>query len=286
MAGMTLHSITREDVDSIIGFIKDVVKETGCKGFVIGASGGIDSAVTTKLCADAVGPENVLNIFMPSAATPSADRVLTEGLSKSWGAGYEAIGIQPAIEAFTRAITSDPKDAMSEYQRSMVLEEMASSDARVPLGVGNISARCRMTTLYNRAKTLNYLVAGTTNRSEYMMGYYTKFGDGASDMAPLIGLYKTQVRQAAEIVGVPKEIIEKVPTAGLWEGQTDEEDMGITYHDLDIVLNGITLGFSDDKISKGVKAGMPKISEIRHRVVEMEHKRNAAYSPDIIFNAP
>ena len=285
MAGGMIHSITREDVDTIIDFIRDVVNGTGCNGLVVGASGGLDSAVTTKLCADAIGPENILNIFMPSANTPSEDRILTERLSKRWGTGYEVIGIQAAVGAFTRMIVSDPKAAMSKYQRDTILREEVSSDG-VPVGIGNISARCRMTILYNRARTLNYLVAGTSNRSEYMMGYFTKFGDGASDLAPIIGLYKTQVRQMAEMISVPREVIEKVPTAGLWEGQTDEGEMGITYHDLDIVLNGIAFGLSDSEILKNVKAGTSKILEIRQRVAEMEHKRDATRRPDIIFNEP
>lgn len=263
MASGMLHKITKEDLSDIIDFIRNIVKDTGCKGLVVGTSGGLDSAVVTKLCADAVGAENVLNIFMPSVVTPPADYILTKNLSGLWGTEYKVIDVQPAINTFTG---------------------MLFSNIEAPLEKGNISARCRMVVLYNRAKKLNYLVAGTTNRSEYMMGYFTKFGDGASDVSPIIDLYKTQVWQVAEMIGVPKEIIEKVPTAGLWEGQTDEGEMGITYHDLDIVLNGITSGLPDTEIAKDVKAGISKVSEIRERVAEMEHKRKASYRPDIRFN--
>ena len=143
-----------------------------------------------------------------------------------------------------------------------------------------------MIVLYNRAKKLDYLVVGTSNRSEYLMGYFTKFGDGASDMVPIIDLYKTQVWQIAEIIGVPKEVIEKVPTAGLWEGQTDEEEMGITYRDLDLVLNGITFGQTDEEISSEVGVIVDKISEVREQVGRMEHKRVLASRPDMDFNYP
>jgi len=261
MTGRALHEITKWDVDALIDFIKGVAEDARCKGMVVGASGGLDSAVTAKLCADAVGAENVLNIFMPSAVTPAADHIATEKLSGLWETDHEVIDVQPAIDAFAGML-----------------------DAGEPLEKGNISARCRMLILYNRAKKLNYLVAGTTNRSEYMMGYFTKFGDGASDLSPIIGLYKTQVRQVAEIIGVPKEIIKKIPTAGLWEGQTDEGEMGITYHDLDIILNGITLGLPDDEIAKDVRTGISKISEIRSRAAETEHKRKASCRPDTRFN--
>jgi len=265
MAGEKLHTVTEEDIDSIVRFIKDTVKRTGCKGLAVGASGGLDSAVTTKLCVDAVGGENVLSIFMPAVVTPPSDYILTADLSKKWGTGYKVVDIQPAVAVFTG---------------------MLFSGTETPLEKGNISARCRMMVLYNRAKKTDYLVAGTTNRSEYMMGYFTKFGDGASDIAPMIDLYKTQVWQAAKLIGVPKEIIERVPTAGLWEGQTDESEMGITYRDLDIVLNGIAFGRSDDEISKDVSVGKQKISEVRERVKAMEHKRIQAYRPDIVFNDP
>jgi NAD+ synthase len=265
MVGEKIHDITRKDIDSIIQFIKDVVKKTGCNGLVIGMSGGLDSVVATKLCIDAVGAKNILSIFMPSSSTPTADYISTKELCKSWGTDYKVIDVQPAINTFTG---------------------MLFSKVEAPLERGNITARCRMVVLYNRAKKVNYLVVGTTNRSESMMGYITKFGDGAADIVPMIGLYKTQVWQVAEMIGVPKEVIEKVPTAGLWEGQTDEEEMGITYKDLDMVLNGITFGMSDAEISKNVEAGLQKIAEIRQQVTVMEHKRNPPYRPVISFNGP
>ena len=265
MNGGTLHSIGKEDIDAIIDFIKGVVKDTGCKGIVVGASGGLDSAVTTKLCADAIGPRNVLSLFMPSSVTSQADRILTEDLSRKWGTAYEAICIQPAVDAFTK---------------------MLLSDNRMPLEMGNITARCRMTALYNRAKKADLLVAGTTNRSEYMMGYFTKFGDGSADFVPIIDLYKTQVWQAAEIIGVPREIIEKVPSAGLWEGQTDEDEMGITYCALDVILDGITFGRHDSGIAEDAGVEISKVMEIKGRVSAMAHKRAPPYRPDISFNKP
>jgi NAD+ synthase len=263
MAGQKLHDVTKEDIDSIVSFIRDVVKRTGCKGLIVGASGGLDSAVTTKLCVDAIGAEKVLNIFMPSSVTPPADFALTAELSKKWGTGYKVVDIRQAIN---------------------VLTGMLFSNEEAPLEKGNIAARCRMMVLYNRAKKKDFLVVGTTNRSEYMMGYFTKFGDGASDIAPLVDLYKTQVWQVAKLIGIPKEIIEEVPTAGLGEGQTDEIEMNITYRDLDLVLNGIAFGRSDDDIAKDAGVGISKVSEVRERVTMMSHKRTQAYRPNVKFN--
>ena len=265
MAGRVLHTITKEDTDAIIDFVRNKVKDSGCKGLVVGMSGGLDSAVTTKICAEAIGPQKVLNIFMPSLVTPPADYILTKDLCKAWGTEYKVIDVQPAINTFTG---------------------MLFSNIEAPLEKGNITARCRMIVLYNRAKKMEYLVAGTSNRSENMMGYFTKFGDGASDIVPIINLYKTQVRQAAEILGVPKEIIAKVPSAGLWEGQTDEKEMGITYRDLDLVLNGIAFGMPDKEISNEAGVGMQKISEVRKQVESMKHKRSPAARPDTAFNDP
>jgi NAD+ synthase len=265
MVGRKIHCITKEDIDAIVGFIRGAAKDTGCKGLVVGMSGGLDSAVTTKLCANAIGAENVLNIFMPSVVTPPSDYILTNDLCRSWGTDYKVIDVQPAINTFTG---------------------MLFSNIEAPLEKGNITARCRMVILYNRAKKMDYIVAGTSNRSENMMGYFTKFGDGASDIVPIIDLYKTQVRQAAELLGVPKEIIGKVPTAGLWEGQTDEEEMGITYRDLDLVLNGITFGQSDEEISADVEISRMKVSEVREQVEKMKHKRLPASRPGIGFNDP
>ena len=258
-----LRKVNREDVDSIIGFIRDTVEKAGSDGVVIGLSGGLDSVTITKLCIDAIGPERVLNLFMPSVTTPPEDYVSTMEISKMWGTEYKVVDVQPAVNTFTG---------------------MLFTKVEAPLERGNISARCRMIVLYNRAKKLNYLVVGTSNRSESMMGYFTKFGDGASDIVPLIDVYKTQVWQIAEVIGVPKDVIDRVPTAGLWEGQTDEEEMGITYRDLDLVLDGIAKGLSDEMVSKDSSVPSEKIIEIRERVAAMSHKRMPALRPKIDIN--
>ena len=258
MSEVSIPSITSDDVNELKSFIKSTVTKAGAKGVVIGLSGGIDSAVVTKLCADALGPENVLNVFMPSRGTPPEDYKVTSELSSQWGTEFRVVDVQPAVDALAAVLLSD---------------------AETPLERGNISARCRMIVLYNLAKKRQYLVVGTSNQSEIMMGYFTKFGDGACDMTPLANLYKTEVRQIAALIGVPQPIIDKPPSAGLWEGQTDESDMGIKYEDLDKILHGMEQDRTDSQIA--ADTGLPKetISDIRRQVQSMEHKRLPAIRP-------
>ncbi|MGN0098711.1 MAG: NAD+ synthase [Candidatus Methanomethylophilaceae archaeon] len=258
MAGVKIPNITAEDVESLIGFIRTTVKDAHSDGVVIGLSGGIDSAVVTKLCVEALGPEKVLNVFMPSRVTPADDYKITKEMSSTWGTEYKVVDIQPAVDALAAVLLSGKE---------------------TPLERGNISARCRMIVLYNLAKKRNSLVVGTSNQSELMMGYFTKFGDGACDMTPLANMYKTEVRQIARIIGIPEEVIAKPPSAGLWEGQTDESDMGITYADLDSILYDMEQDRSDAQIA--VDTGLPKdqISHIREQVESMEHKRLPALRP-------
>ena len=258
MSETKIPKITKDDVNLLQSFIKDTVKKTKSKGVVIGLSGGIDSAVVTKLCADALGPENVLNIFMPSRGTPAEDYKTTADLAALWDTEYRVVDVQPAVDALAAVLLSD---------------------AETPLERGNISARCRMAVLYNLAKKRQYLVAGTSNQSEIMMGYFTKFGDGACDMTPLANMYKTEVRQIAAIIGVPQPIIDKPPSAGLWEGQTDESEMGIKYEDLDAILYEMEQDRTDAQIA--ADTGLPKeqVSDIRRQVQLMEHKRMPAFRP-------
>ena len=247
-----LPKVTEKCVEKLTGSIRDAIRGTGCKGAVIGLSGGIDSAVVTKLCVNAIGAENVLCIFMPSRVTIVSDYRITSDLCSDWGFEYKILEIQPAIDSLSAILTS-------------------SDDT--PLDRGNIAARCRMIVLYNLAKKYGRIVLGTSNESEIMMGYFTKFGDGACDIAPLSGMYKTHVRQIAKIIGVPNEIIQRPPTAGLWEGQTDEDDMGITYDTLDMILYSVKLERSDAEISKNTGVSIDKIAEIRKTIEKSEHKR-------------
>lgn len=247
-----IPSITLDDVEELRDFIRTAAKKTGCDGMVIGLSGGLDSAVVTKLTVDAIGADKVLNVFMPSRVTPAEDYKVTADLCRRWGTEYKVVDIQPAVDSLVAILTSNDD---------------------VPLERGNIAARCRMVVLYNQAKKRNYLVMGTSNQSELMMGYFTKFGDGACDITPLANIYKMQVRQIAKMVGVPEDIITKPPTAGLWEGQTDEDEMGVRYCDLDRILYGFEMERTDKEIASFVDLPVEDVVNIRSRVKKAEHKR-------------
>ena len=251
-----LPDITENDVKALTERIRNAVKATGRKGVVIGLSGGIDSAVVAKLCVNALGSKNVMCVFMPSDATPSEDRKTTKELCAGWNAEYVIRDIQPAIDALT-----------------------AAPDMNTPLSVGNMTARCRMAVLYNIANENKRLVAGTTNRSEYMIGYFTKFGDGACDISPLSGHYKTQVRQIAKMLNIPDKIIKKTPSANLWEGQTDEGEIGISYDILDPILYMAEKGRTDKEISDAAGASEEMIISVRRMISVSDHKRRMPIQP-------
>jgi NAD+ synthase len=258
-----LPHVTEDDVRQLEAFIRDNVRRIGCKGVVIGLSGGLDSAVTTKLCVDAIGADKVLNVFMPSRITSAEDYKSTSELCSMWKTEYKVVDVQPAVDALTATLLSD---------------------VEAPLERGNISARCRMIVLYNLAKKRDFVVMGTSNQSEIMTGYFTKFGDGACDITPLANMYKTHVREIAHIIGVPDAIIAKPPTAGLWEGQTDEMEMGITYDDLDVVLYDLELDMTDKEIVSHTGLPAEKVAEVRNLVVKMEHKRLPPIRPGTVLD--
>lgn len=258
-----IPKVTIDDVRYIRTFIKESIRSTNSSGMVIGLSGGIDSAVVTKLAADSIDPSKILNVFMPSRVTPAADYKTTMELSQNWGTEYKIVDIQPAVDALTSVLLSD---------------------VEAPLERGNIAARCRMIVLYNLAKKRNYVVAGTSNQSEIMTGYFTKFGDGACDLTPLANTYKTEVKQMAAMIGIPQDIIDKPPSAGFWEGQTDESEMGISYDNLDAILYNMEMDFDDEEIAKDIDLSPEEVKKIRVLVESMEHKRRLPLRPDPIYD--
>lgn len=232
-------------VETICEFISTQVEQSEATGVVVGLSGGIDSAVVTKLCVEALGPDKVLNVFLPSPTTPRQDLEDVRQMSKDWGTTLLVYDIGQLLKAYHNLIPgSEGKEV-----------------------AGNMMARIRMTVLYANANSDGRLVMGTGNKSELLMGYFTKYGDGGADLLPIGDLYKTEVRELARAIGVPEKIIEKEPSAGLWEGQTDESEMGIAYDDLDLVLSGLEEQMSLDTISR--KTGVPSA------LVEMVAEKNA-----------
>lgn len=197
----------------LVNFLRDEITRTGLTRAVIGLSGGIDSALSCVLVAQALGPENVLAVRMPyrTSAQDSLDHA--QLLIDQLGVRSETLPITDMVEPLLATIPPDNG-----------------------LRRGNVMARARMIVLYDRSAALGGLVVGTSNKTEILLGYSTLFGDSASALNPLGDLYKTQVRQLSAHVGVPQPIIAKPPSADLWPGQTDEAEMGLTYARVDELL--------------------------------------------------
>lgn len=229
--------------DEIAHWIASHVHGAGLSGAVVGLSGGIDSALVSGLCARALGPENVLGIIMP-AHSMQQDAQDAELTANAWGIEYRTIDLSDMYDRF-QALLPDGNQ----------------------LANANLKPRLRMITLYHHANTLNRMVVGTGNRSELMVGYFTKYGDAGVDLLPIASLYKHQVRELAREIGVPQPVIDRPPSAGLWEGQTDEAEMGVSYADLDRILEAMDRGQEIDV--------HPDLWErVEHMVRGSEHKRH------------
>lgn len=203
--------------EKLVLWIRDQVKRANCNGVVLGLSGGVDSSVTAVLCQHAF-PDNVLALLMPcyTINTDTEDALI---IAHKFKIPTMTINLN---ETFDTLLKSFPQSQ--------------TKHATQKISEANIKPRLRMTTLYYFANRFRYLVVGTCNRSEIAVGYSTKYGDSACDIIPLGNLLKYEVRDLARHLGIPDRIINKPPTAGLWEGQTDEGEMGITYDELDQYL--------------------------------------------------
>ena len=231
----------KEKTERITDFIKTTLKKTGFERMVVGVSGGVDSAAVLSLCARAIGVENVLAVKMPygKQETENADLIIDS--LKISSINVFTVDIKPIVDIIKTQINNPNLEIFNSL--NLIRE-------------GNMMARARMMVLYDLAKQYSALVCGTENKSEELLGYYTRFGDEASDMEPIKHLYKTQVYQLAKYLGIPKEIINKKPTAGLWEGQTDYGELGFTYNEADEVLFQV---FEKDASWKELKSQKSKV---------------------------
>ena len=223
----------------IADWMKGRVTAAGSRGIVVGLSGGIDSAVVIGLAEMAV-PGHVVGVMLPCHSDPRDEE---DGLLAAEHFGVPAIRIDlaPAYDKLLLDLRSAIAHLPPE-QRPVAVHDELDPRARVP--VANLKPRLRMTSLYFVANSLNYLVAGTGNRSELTIGYFTKYGDGGVDMLPIGRLLKSEVRAMAKAMNIPQAIIDKPPSAGLWQGQTDESEMGFSYSDLERYLNEGPAGVS------------------------------------------
>lgn len=229
--------------------ISDFIKQYGPKA-VIGLSGGVDSALVAALAVKALGKDNVYGLMMP-ANSQNIDVNYAVSHAGKLGIEYRVIDQLPAIIKACK------------YNNTFFDD---------PLDEGNLKARLRMVHLYAAARKYQGIVLGTGNKSEDMIGYFTKYGDGGVDILPIAQLYKTQVWKLAEEVGVPDEIIKRVPTAGLWAGQTDEGELGVKYYDLDRILLGCELGFDWQRIAEIINLPVKLVDGVFQRIAKNKHK--------------
>jgi len=229
-----------------------VVDEAGAKGVVVGISGGIDSAVVGALCVRALGKGKVMALLMPSDHTPEEDLRDARVLVDSWGIRAEEIG----ISGIAKALTGSAKIEGTKVARA------------------NVEARVRMSILYYYANSLGYLVAGTGDRSEELIGFFTKSGDGAVDFLPIAHLFKSQVRELGAYLGLPREVVEKPASPQLWPGHKASDELPADYDKLDVVLHHL-FDLKAKPAAAAAKAGVPigvveKVLQM-HRMTE--HKR-------------
>ena len=227
--------------DDIAHWMREKLQDAGACGFVVGLSGGVDSATTAALCRRAAGDE-VLGVWMPCHSVPE-DEVFARMAAKALNIELTTVDLCAVYDAF-----------------------LASLPQGTHMARANLKPRLRMSTVYYLAQSKGYLVAGTGNKPELMVGFFTKYGDGGVDLEPLGELHKCEVRALAQALGVPQAIVERTPSPGLWPGQTDEGEMGVTYAEIDAILSAWDRGEEPDQPAESV-------AKVKAMVARSEHKR-------------
>ena len=227
--------------DKLVLWIRDKVLAAGLKGVVVGISGGLDSSVVAVLCHRAFG-QSTLGLLMPCHSSQE-DEQHALAVANKFSIPTKTVVLNAIYDTLLKVLPVDKASATSQVAK------------------GNLKARLRMLTLYFYANQLKYLVVGSGNRSELAVGYFTKHGDGSVDILPLGNLVKSQVKELASFLGIPQEIIDKPPSAGLWPGQTDEGELGLSYDELDRYL---TTGKAPEKIKQKIELIITRSNHKRH----------------------
>ena len=270
MAGLTANTELLRQI--LVGFVRDEVHKVGVRKAVLGLSGGIDSALVVFIAAEALGPENVHAICMPYKSSNPESEAHARLVAQACGVNFSVIPITPMLDAYF-----DMFPDADNMRR------------------GNKMSRERMTILFDHSALLSALVLGTSNKTELLLGYGTLYGDMASALNPIGDLYKTHIWQLSGTMGVPAEVIEKQPSADLWAGQTDEEELGFSYRQVDellyrmvdlrltneeLIVHGFAPEFIDTVYKKvqnsHFKRRLPVIAKVSNRTID----RDFRYSRD------
>jgi NAD+ synthase len=239
-----------------VEFIKKVVESSGASGIVIGLSGGVDSSLTAALCVRALGKDRVLGVLLPTDFTPREDVEDALELAEMLGIRTEMINVQGILGAFLNCLNLSVDSPVYRLPRA------------------NILARIRMVMLYYYANVNGYLVAGPSDRSETLIGYFTKYGDGAADFFTNIQLYKTQVRELARHLGVPDKIAFKPSSPQLYPGHVATDEIPIDYDKLDLILVGLfDYEMEPEDVSEATGVSLDTVMEVQDRYNRTEHKR-------------
>jgi len=248
----------------ICRFIEEYVENAGAKGIVLGLSGGIDSATTAALSSIAVGGENTLGLMLPEEENFSQKDIDDAmAVAEKFHLKTEVCDMTKVTDSFYKAIPV--------------------FDASDRLCKGNVKARTRMIYLYYYANKLNKIVCGSSDKSETMMGYFTKWGDAAADITPIMDIYKTQVRKLAIHLGIPKNLASKPSTPALWPAQMAETELGIKYETLDLMLFGLEKFMSSEEIAEQLNIPKSTVAKVKARWLGNEHKRKMPLAPKIGF---
>ena len=246
----------------VIRFIKEYVENSGTEGVVIGLSGGVDSSTIAALASRAIGGDKVLGLMLPEEETRCQEDIDDAfKVANQFGLKTQLCDVTPVLRSLYKAIpVFDQSDRLCK---------------------GNLKARIRMVYLYYYANKLNRIVCGSSDKSETMIGYFTKWGDGAADIYPIIDLYKTQVRRVAAYLGLPKELTEKPATPSLWPKQLAETELGVRYEILDLVLYGLEMFMDTEEIARQLSIQKEVVDRIKARWLSSEHKRGVLLGPKL-----
>jgi NAD+ synthase len=248
----------------ICRFIKEYLENAGAKGIVLGLSGGIDSGTIAALSSLAIGGENVLGLMLPEKENINQKDIDdAKGVAEQFHLKTQVCDMSNALDGLYGAIpVFDQSDRLCR---------------------GNVKARTRMIYLYYYSNKQNRIVCGSSDKSETMMGYFTKWGDAAADIAPIMDLYKTQVRKLAIHLGIPKELALKPSSPALWPNQLAESELGIKYETLDLILYALERFVSPEEIAKQLDVEKVLVDKVKSRWLSNEHKRRMPLSPKIGF---